>query len=125
MHVLHNEVCGAEVDESLHLFPIRKVESLEHIAELLLPIVLVEHISILLDDLVPLLELILAILTYHVLLELPELTRRDIDKLVIARGGRPCGSGGCVGRLRIFVLLASILVCYLGALLGIRSFGNC
>jgi hypothetical protein len=91
LHVLNDEVSGAEVNEAFHLLGVRKVEPLEHVAELLFPVVLVEHIPIHFDDLVPLLKLILAVLTYHVLLEFFKLAGRDIDQLIIG-GGRPRGS---------------------------------
>ena len=83
MHVLNDEVSGAEVNEAFHLLGIRKVEALEHVAQLLFSVVLVEHIPIHSDDLVPLLKLVLTVLTYHVLLEFSELAGRDVDQLII------------------------------------------
>ena len=83
MHVLNDEVSGAEVNEAFHLLGVRKVEALEHVAQLLFSVVLVEHIPIHSDDLVPLLKLVLTVLTYHVLLEFSELAGRDVDQLII------------------------------------------
>lgn len=83
MHVLNNEIGGAEVNESFQLLGVRKIEPLQHVAKLLLPVVLVEDISIHSDDFIALFKLCLTILANHVLLELSELTRRNVDQLVI------------------------------------------
>ena len=85
MHVLNNKICSAEVNKSFHLFSICKVESLQHVPKFLFAVVFVEHVSILCNDFVSLFELVLAILTYHVLLELPELASRNVDQLIIGR----------------------------------------
>ena len=75
LHVLNNKICCAEVNKSFHLLSICEVQPLQHVSEFLLAVVLVQNISVHPDDLVALLELIFAILTYHVFLEFSELTR--------------------------------------------------
>jgi len=125
LHVLNDEVSGAEVNETFHLLGVRKVEPLKHVAQLLFSVVLVEHIPIHSDDLVPLLKLVLAVLTYHVLLEFSKLAGRDVDQLII-RGGRPRGSGLSAAGLRVFLLvISSVFLGNLGALLGVWSLRNC
>ena len=124
MHVLNDEVSGAEVNEAFHLLGVRKVEPLEHVAQLLFSVVLVEHIPIHSDDLVALLKLVFTVLPYHVLLEFSELAGRDIDQLIIG-GGRPRGGGLSTARLRVFLLVvSSVFLSNLGALLGVWSLRN-
>jgi len=130
LHVLDDEIGGAEVNKSFHLLGICKIEPLQHVAKLLLSVVFVKDIPIHSDDLVPLLKLILTILTYHVLLEFSELASRNVDQLVVAgvvrrslRGGHRLGAAS----LRVFLFLlvvASVFISYLRALLGVRSLGN-
>ena len=124
MHVLNDEVSGAEVNEAFHLLGVRKVEPLEHVAQLLVSVVLVEHIPIHSDDLVALLKLVFTVLPYHVLLEFSELAGRDIDQLIIG-GGRPRGGGLSTARLRVFLLVvSSVFLSNLGALLRVWSLRN-
>ena len=124
MHVLNDEVSGAEVNEAFHLLGVRKVEPLEHVAQLLFSVVLVEHIPIHSDDLVALLKLVFTVLPYHVLLEFSELAGRDIDQLIIG-GGRPRGGGLSTARLRVFFLVvSSVFLSNLGALLRVWSLRN-
>ena len=124
MHVLNDEVSGAEVNEAFHLLGVRKVEPLEHVAQLLFSVVLVEHIPIHSDDLVALLKLVFTVLPYHVLLEFSELAGRDIDQLIIG-GGRPRGGGLSTARLRVFLLVvSSVFLSNLGTLLRVWSLRN-
>lgn len=79
LHILHDQISSAEVDEALELLDVLETERGQHLAKLLFAAVLVDEVAVGTDHLVALHELRLAVLTDHVLLELRKFARRDVD----------------------------------------------
>lgn len=86
-HVLNDQICGTEVDEALELLDVVEPKRSQHLAEHFLAAILVDQVAVGTNELVALHELLLTVLTDHVLLELREFARRDVDHRLLRRIG--------------------------------------
>ena len=82
MHVLHNEVSCAEINEAHALVTVRENGS-QQLHHLVLAIVLVNQLLLGLQQLKALVELLSAKLAAHILLELVEVARRNVDHVLL------------------------------------------
>ena len=82
VHVLNNQVCGAEVNETsarVHVFK----EWRQQLDQFLLPVVVKDQVLFVFDNLVPLFEGLVPVLSTHVGFEFAEVAAGDVDQIVL------------------------------------------
>jgi hypothetical protein len=82
LHVLHNKVSGAEVDESPALVFVAK-QVAQKVHHLVFAVVLVDQVLLSLHELETLVKLFGAILTAHVLREIGKIAAGDVDHILL------------------------------------------
>lgn len=127
VHVLDHQVRRAEVYEAEEGVVVFKLQMAEHLCKLKISIIFVNHVSIGLDDLEAVNELLLSILRNHILLELGKLTPRNIYHVLIIVAYWLLRESVRLGilflRLGVLILVVSVLVLSYRGLLRERPLG--
>ena len=99
VHVLNNEVCGAEVNETSARVDVLK-ERGQQLNQLLLAVVVKDQVLFVFDNLVPLFEGLVPVLSTHVGFEFAEVAAGDVDQIVLVNSSWLVVAGrvGCLLR---------------------------